>query len=398
MSDGNLKRNLILLDISMSTLNIGIAVATTLLSVYLNILGFSGTDIGLVNAITAIATGFMFFLAGKVSDAIGRRIPIVASCLLTAVVGATIYFTSNPFVVILMMVMNGVSLGIRTPAYIALISESENANRVTFSFSVFYTATLIGSLLGTIPSGILVDFYGFSFTFLLLAIFSLAAVPFAWFLQEPHSFSDKVGQEKLESKMQVPLKGFYEIIKENRSLLFFAIAIMFHSFSFSVIYPYIPLYALKDINLNNTETGIVISIWHIGLLLTQIPFGRLADKKGASLILLAHFILSSIVWTIFPFSASFLGAMVAILLFGIVGSMDMPSRRTLISQLSAQGELASTVGYVGFLVELAGVVGYAFGGFLWDNISHTSPFFLAAAVNIVGVLLLMKVRASQVRR
>jgi hypothetical protein len=50
-----------------------------------------------------------------------------------------------------MAIINGVSLGIRTPVYIALISESENANTATFSFSVFYTATLIGSLLGTTP-------------------------------------------------------------------------------------------------------------------------------------------------------------------------------------------------------------------------------------------------------
>ena len=157
MSYGNLKRNLILLNISMSILDLGIALATTLLSVYLSILGFSGTAIGLVNAITAIATSLVSIPAGKISDATGRRVPIVVSCLLTMGVGATLYLTSNPFIVILMLVTNGVSLGIRVPAYSALISESENANRVTFSFSVFYTATLIGSLLGTMPSGILVD-------------------------------------------------------------------------------------------------------------------------------------------------------------------------------------------------------------------------------------------------
>jgi MFS family permease len=89
--------------------------------------------------------------------------------------------------------------------------------------------------------------------------------------------------------------------------------------------------------------------------------------------------------------------MAAMLLFGIIGSMDMPSRRTLIFQLSAEKELAFTIGYVEFLVGLAGVVGYVVGGFLWDNVSHMSLFFLAAAVNIVGVLLLMKVRARAYR-
>lgn len=392
MSGGYLRRNLILLDISMSILDLGIALATTLLSVYLYILGFSGTDIGLLNAITAVATGLASILAGRISDVTGRRAPIVASCLLTMIVGATLYLTSNLFIVILMMVMNGVSLGIRTPVYSALISESENTDRVTFSFSVFYTATLIGALLGTMPSGILVDLYGFSFPFLLLAIFSLSAVPIAWFLREPYSFSDEGEQKKLEPRMRLSLKEFYENLKENRGLLFFAMAIMFHSFSFSVFYPYLSLYALKDIHLNNPETGMVISAWYIGMLLTQIPFGRLADKKGASLVLLAHFVLSSVAWIIYPLSASFAVAMATMLLFGIVVSMDMPSRRTLISQLSAKGELAFTVGYVEFVIGLASVVGYAVGGLLWDNVSHTSPFFLAAAVNIVGVLFLMKVR------
>ncbi len=397
MSYGNLRRNLILLNISMSILDLGIALATTLLSVYLSILGFSGTAIGLVNAITAIATSLVSIPAGRISDATGRRIPIVVSCLLTMGVGAALYLTSNPLIVVLMLIINGVSLGIRVPAYSALISESENANRVTFSFSVFYTATLIGSLLGTMPSGVLVDLYGFSFPFILLAIFSLSAVLLAWFLREPHSFSAEVSQERLESNTRTSFKEFYKILKENTGLFFCAIALMFHSFSFSMIYPYISLYALKDVHLNNAETGVVISTWHIGLLLTQIPFGRLADKKGASLVLIAHFALSSIAWTIYPLSASFAVAMTAMLLFGIIGSMDMPSRRTLIFQLSAEKELAFTIGYVEFLVGLAGVVGYAVGGFLWDNVSHMSLFFIAAAVNIVGVLLLVKVRARTYR-
>jgi MFS family permease len=193
--------------------------------------------------------------------------------------------------------------------------------------------------------------------------------------------------------------GTASMLRSNRELALLAGALVVHSIGFSMINPFIPLFAENDIHLDISRVGVLISVWNGGMALAQIPSGRLTDRFGARPLLLAHFVLSSLSWVLYALSWNYESGIATIFFFGIVGALDMPARRTImIEYATAEAGKATIIGSLDAITGMVGIVGPLIGGVVWAQIGYAAPFNLAGFVNIFACMPLLAIMRSRTRR
>ncbi|MEM3578381.1 MAG: MFS transporter [Candidatus Bathyarchaeia archaeon] len=92
---------------------------------------------------------------GRVSDKIGRRIPIVLGCMVSAVPMFAVSFTANFYVLLLLAMVYGFGLATVTASTPALISELTPKELVGTSMGFLDTIMDVGQTIGPIISGLI---------------------------------------------------------------------------------------------------------------------------------------------------------------------------------------------------------------------------------------------------
>ncbi|HID90784.1 TPA: MFS transporter [Candidatus Bathyarchaeota archaeon] len=173
-------------------------------------------------------------------------------------------------------------------------------------------------------------------------------------------------------------------------LRYFLCGMALHSLGLNVLTSYVALYASVALGMDNVRVGTLVSLWNLGLLF-QILWGRFADRFGALLTISAHVVLSNVTWLLYPSSSGFHTASLAMLLFGLVGAMDMPARKTIAAQLSPPSSRGTAMGLVDFSTGIVASAGSVIGGLAWDYMGYYSPFLLGVVINLLATPFLFAV-------
>ena len=369
------------------TLNLGVGVATTLLPIYLNRLGYTATLIGALWFGYTVVYALSSLLSGYALIRLDERTMLTSSLTLYAAAGLAAFLSKTGLPVGMSYLAMGAALGLFTTAAYTAVSEVSPAERLTTMFAVYYTSVLSGSSIGSYLSGLVSSRYGFRLPFLILSALAFSAIP----------ASPRVGGSSRRPEEGFNLPRLLLTFWGDRSYRLFLTALTLHSVGFACLYPYIPLYAELSIGMSQEAIGTMMALWKIGLLSTQVPWGRVADRFGARSILAAHLALSTLTWMLFPLSRTVVQAYLTIALVGVVGSMDIPSRRTIIVSEAPQELKAFALGMTDFTTELLSSVGYIIGGASWDNLSIMSPFIMGAAINAATPIILKAGGAARIR-
>ena len=369
------------------TLNLGVGVATTLLPIYLNRLGYTGTLIGALWFGYTVVYALSSLLSGYALTKVDERTMLASSLTLYAAAGLAAFLSKTSLPVGMSYLAMGAALGLFTTAAYTAVSEVSPAKRLTTMFAVYYTSVLSGASLGSYLSGLVSSRYGFRLPFLILSALAFSAIP----------VSPRVGGSSRRLEKGFNLLRLLLTFWKDRSYRLFLTALTLHSVGFACLYPYIPLYAELSIGMSQEAIGAMMALWNVGLLSTQVLWGRVADRFGARSVLVAHLALSTMTWILFPLSRTVVHAYVTIALIGVVGSMDIPSRRTIIVSEAPPELKAFAIGMTDFTTELLSSVGYIIGGASWDNLSVIAPFIIGAAINAATPIILKAGGAARIR-
>jgi len=398
MSARGLGRNVPVLSVSFFAVGLGNGLWLSLFSIYLESLGFDPFLIGLTLTSYTGATSLMFLPSGRLSDLVGRRVPLLAGCLTVAAGTLLLHFAHTPELMIPLLLVVGVGQGLMGPSATALIAESVAPARSGFAFSVYFIATISAGMVGSASSGLLATSIGYRSLFLTAGALGLSSLTALYLLvQEPAGRWDGSLGSAVQRSLRDSVTGTVSLLRAQRDLLWLSVALAFHTFGLSMIHPYVTLFAKDKVKMNIAEAGFMMSFQSLGLLVAQVPFGNMTDRFGARAMLLAHFVLSSLSWSFYAGSTSALVAYVTVLFFGVIGAMDMPARRTLMMEYSsAKVGKATVVGSLDAIIGLSGIAAPMIGGLAWSSLGYTAPFYLAATLNIgASIPLVMLLRSRR---
>ncbi|MGB9717208.1 MAG: MFS transporter [Thermoproteota archaeon] len=360
-------------------------------SPFFNSKGISPSQIGVLNSVSWSIISFTSMPFGRLSDFTGRRTPLMISSILGALACITVYFATNIFTALSLYILIGFSTALFTPNNSALIFESTEYSKAPLFFAVFYLATLAGSSLSSFLAGWLSKIFAAELPFFTASMLFLLSIPI-YSLHIAGGGGRAAGNRLKALASSVDIRTMLKMLGRNPQLVSYGFSIFFHELGFFMISPYISLFAQRIVGLDMAGVGMVISIWNIGLAVGFLPWAWVTTRKGSWRMMLAHLAVSSPTWVILALSDSFASMGLYIFLFGLVGAMDLPARRTLTAEICQGENLGEAMGFIELSNGLGGVFGGIVGGVLWEGFGPASIFYAASVLTLFSAALFLLVR------
>ncbi len=148
------------------------------------VVGLGASGLGLALALAAVAQLAVLWPAGRASDLVGRRAVSVPAYLLFAVVSATVVLATTPVVFLAALVAYGAATGLATVTPPAVVADVTPESDTGLGIGALNTAGDLGSVLGPLLSGALVDVAGYGAGFASASVVLLAGAGCAWRMRE----------------------------------------------------------------------------------------------------------------------------------------------------------------------------------------------------------------------
>jgi MFS family permease len=146
------------------------------------------------------------------------------------------------------------------------------------------------------------------------------------------------------------------------------------------------LYLEEVGGLNMRQIGLLSSVFGIFNMVTTIPAGKLADKKGERVAIVGGFLLTFAALLVFLNVNTFLGYALAWALFGVgVGAMS-PAYKSLTSKVVPEKLRGTAFGLLHSSLGLFSLPAPAIGARLWDRFSPRMPFAITAVISLFTVV------------
>jgi len=153
-----------------------------------------------------------------------------------------------------------------------------------------------------------------------------------------------------------------------------------------LLIPIIALYA-SELDASPGIVGLIIGLYSLTNTPANILFGRLIDRIGYKIPLIAGLIGDAL--SMFLYSVSRLPVHLALvrILHGTTGALIGPATMSVTAGYSGEGQKGRVMGFYGISLATATLVGYGLSGILASRLGYKAVFLFGAVMLIIGVML-----------
>lgn len=382
-----LNNTLKLFMLAMVLANIAGNMHVTILPLYLKELNASVVQVGLFFTLAQIIPLVLQILGGWISDSLGRLRSIAFGSIagVFAYVGLILAPTWQ-------WVLVGEGLGAITsalvgPSFSAFIAEQSSEENRARVYGVTETIFMVTLVLGPPIGGWLVGAYNFKFMFLCAGILYSVATLIRIGMARTAARDEESKPVKLSMlSLRGNLRGVTSMILAGGVVTWILITDGVRDTAFTMSFTLMPIY-LQDIgDLTIQQIGLLNAIFGIFNMITTIPAGMLADKKGERVAIVMGFLLDSIAIFVLLQANSFIGYALAWALFGIGVGLMSPAYQSLISKAVPEKLRGTTFGLLQSSLGLFSLPAPAIGAHLWERFSPRLPFALTSVVALITTI------------
>ena len=343
------------------------------------VLGANMAVIGLIEGVAESSATLFKLFSGWLSDKFGKKKPlIIAGYSLSAVTKPLLALSTHWGHVLGIRFIDRVGKGLRTAPRDSLIAASVDKHERGAKFGLHRAMDTAGAIVGTlIAFFILQKFLGdaFRIIFLLSVIPGLIAVSILAF-----GVKD-VRQKTVNKKISFNFKACDPALKR------FLLAIAFFNLA-NFSYAFFILRA-NDIGLALFLIPLVYLVYNMVYAAFSIPMGKLSDRIGRKVVLIAGILLFGATSLGFGFMATAISIWPLFALYGLFMAVTDGVSRAYISDLAASNSRGLAFGTYHAIVGITVLPANFIGGFLWHTINVQAPFVYAAVFSVISALLLI---------
>ncbi len=349
-------------------------------------IGISEFQIGVIVAIFSLMQFIFNPILGSLSDKIGRKLIIVSSLLLTSFSYLIFSITDSFFLLIISRMLAGIggsNIGV-AQAYIADITTKENRSK---GMGMIGGAFGLGFVFGPLIGGFLSEF-GYSIIGYVSASFSFLAFLVAFiYLPETKwvAKSDKIRIKLFDWKSAVSVLKIQKVgfLIFLFSSLIFAIANIYGTFA---------LIGFKYYGFSDQQNGILFGISGLVGALIQVRGLKILSKNFREKELLSWGIfLMGIGLLLIPHGINFIGVAVIIAIMSIGTGLLQPILSSMISKYAPEHKQGEVLGVSQSISAFARVLGPLWGGWSFEYVSFSFPFYTGALVTLITLLIFNKI-------
>jgi MFS family permease len=377
---------------------LGVSQVFAFLAPELRVVGVPEADrapfVGLFSALIFVVGMPLVPLWGVWADLYSRKAVIVRSCLVEALVFACVALSREPWQLALSLLLNGFQLG-NTGNMHAAIRDVVPRRRIGTVIAIFGASGPIGFAVGPTLGGLLVDGLGWSLPsmYWVSAGLSVATGALVWFgSTEVRPAVVRTG--RVLALAYGALRGVLGDPAIRRIFAIYGVAFLANQMSR-------PYQALIVEGVVGSGPGLASSIGFVagtaalaGAVIA--PFGGpIGDRIGFRPVLLVSLVVGGVALLAVPLAPAIAPLALAVLLFtaanGLVGAMVF----SLLATEVPEDRRSQTLNLVYLPLYAAGIMGPLIGGAVSAVVGPTGPFWIGAAVFLVGAAVVaLRVRAS----
>ncbi|MDA8233494.1 MAG: MFS transporter [Clostridia bacterium] len=374
----NWKRNLFIMWLAQLSGMMTITFIMSFIPIYVAELGITeihskGFWAGILMGASAFFASFTGPIWGNVADRYGRKIMVERVLFSNAILTLLMAFAANVWQFLILRSIQGI-LGGFVSAAIALVTSFTPKEKVGAALGFFQNAMIVGSTLGPLLGGILVDAGGFQLAFLVMALFSLSAGLLVHFLVKEPFITNS-------AKINESFWGSFRYLLSLKGLVALCLVNFLVQFGTMIVLPIVPTF-LKvldpSVKYLATLTGIIIALGGVFAAISAALIGRLSDRYGHRRMLLIMtsgaaitFLATAGVTSISQFI--FLRILSGILLGGM-----LPTTNAMINSLIPADRRGTAFGITSSFGLLGNVVGPITGGILPPLVTYRGVFMVTA--------------------
>src|SRR5467141_3743289 len=383
-----LKRNLVILLITIFVIGAGEELWIRFVPKYLQALGAAVFVIGLYDALRTLLGAVYAYPGGVLVDLWGHRRAFLTFNIVSIVGYALVLFVPHWGAVIAGMFLFLSWSCFSLPATFSLVAAALEANRHSMGIGVQSVIKRLPIMVAPFFGGLLIDRFGVVGGVRIALVISIVLSGAAIFVQR--QIRDEPKEETAGERLT-----FWQSLREfnspMRRLLLSDILIRSCE---RIPYAWVVIFAMDYIGVSAKQIGVLTTVEMLAAILCIIPASHYADRFGREPFVIVTFIM----FTLFPISLlvsrSFSALVIAFMIRGFKEFGDT-SRKALIIGYCDPQRCGQMVGAYYLVRDLIVSVGAILGAYLW-KLGPALNFLGAAALGVAGTIFYVKtVRQSR---
>lgn len=389
-----MNRNMRLILATRMFMSVGRALLSIVIALYLAALGFSGLEIGALFVGVTFASAVMSSTVGFLSDRLGRRPFLVVVPLVAAVASAIYATTETPAVLFVCAALGsfgrgagagGGNVGPYQPAESAFIAEDvPTANRVDAFGRVAFTSVL-GGLFGGLLAQLVnagpgtaarraLDAYRPAF--IAAAVLFLVAGLLALGLTEPADHQQRSRPARRGHWPRRSWPALWRLWTTNGT----------NGLAMGLFAPFMSYWMYRRFGVGAGEIGLLFAVVNVGSLTATLAAPRIGSRFGTVRSIVTVRALGGLLILPMVLAPSFWAAGAAYFVRMLAQRIGMPLRLSFVQDLAHPSERATVAALSTVPAQATMAGGQAFAGYLFDEVSLSAPFEIAALFQCLNAL------------
>lgn len=353
--------------------------------IYLKEVGYQEQFVGNILSINTFAIAIASIPSAYLIEKIGRKKSFTLGFVCISIGSSFLVIFKNPIIIILMSIINGFGMSIKSTAEGMYIVENTCEEQRVSVFSTNFVISNVGMMSASFLGGVLSSYMGNYFSpktaimyiFIMSSILSLIALIPIFFMKEP---------KKLKSRnFKDCIKGYISIL--NKNIINFMIYNSLIGIGAGMIVPFFSVYLKYSMNISDGIVGSILSISQFGCIVGGmiIPFISARLGKQRSIIMCQLISIPFLLSIAFP-QGIFIITVSFFMRNGLM-NMAMPLIQNLSMEMIEDKDRTNMSSLMSLSGNISRAIGIAIGGFLMQNVSYTAPYYFTVLFYIIAVSL-----------
>ncbi|WP_139492280.1 MFS transporter [Brevibacillus dissolubilis] len=373
------KRNLFVLCGALFFVMVGMSMVMPFLPLFIqNELGVTDPKAvtawaGVIFGANFLTAGIMSPIWGNLADKHGRKIMILRSGFLMAVIVALTGLSGSVWQLLGLRLLNGTIAGI-VPASNALVASTAPKERAGWAQGTLQSAVVAGTIMGPLFGGILADWVGFRMVFVVtgcLLFLSTLVI----------TFTVKENFTPPPAKEQTSIRQDAKLIFSSKGLPSLFIVTVMIQFSLFSINPILSIFVQSIVGYGEKVAfyaGMVSAFTGVANVLASPQLGKLGDRFGSEKVLLFSLLAAALIMIPTAFVTQLWQLIALRFLLGLCLGGLLPSVNALIRRRTPSHMVSRVFGYNNSFVCLGSLLGPITGGFVAGSLGFGGVFLVTS--------------------
>jgi MFS family permease len=339
---------------------------------------------GLVISTMGISTFVASIFLGMAADVYGRKKMLIAGNLLASVIVAVLALTTDPALLIVAAILEGVSEAAVTASSSALLADKVKNEKRTSLFSLYGFVQNLAFALGSfaVPFVIFFELFGFTDKDSHILLYTLIAIlgVLSTLIMLKVSESKKLKKPKAGEASFLPRKSMSVLLK-------YVLTGAILAFGAGMVVPLMTLWFNLQYGISDKISATILAVASVLIGFATLVSPLIAKKFGLVKAIVITQLASTLFMLLVPFSPNYALAGFVYGIRALLMNMASPLSQSLIMGLVAEDERGAVSGISGALWRLPNALSTFIGAWLMGIGLLAEPFLIASLLYALSIVL-----------